>query len=90
MASNLTKRLDRLERLIRERTVASTHPLYVRDIPEGVDPSRVVLVVRAYVDPPERGEETLPEAPKEAAEEVASKRPDRFSRYIEYPNLGIV
>jgi hypothetical protein len=50
----------------------------------------VVVVIRAYVDPPEREEDALPET--QAAGDVLgaeTKRPDRFSRYIEYPNLGI-
>ena len=49
MASNFTKRLDRLERLIRERTQPDTHPLYFRDgqpIPEVIDPARVVFIKR--------------------------------------------
>jgi len=44
MASNLTKRLDKIERLIRERNLLDTFPLYLRDgspVPAGVDPERV-------------------------------------------------
>jgi len=87
MASNISK-------LIRERTVTSTHPLYFRDgatVPEAIDPGRVVFVKRQYVDPPAREEDALPEA--QVAGDVfgaETKRPDRFSRYIDYPNLGIV
>ena len=56
-----------MERLIRERTQASTHPLYFREgdsIPDELDPDRVIFIKRVYVDPPEREEELLPEEPK--------------------------
>jgi hypothetical protein len=61
MASHLNKRLDRLERLIRERTVASTHRATFQTASIQL---RFVLVKRVYA--PEREEETLPEAPREA------------------------
>ena len=79
---------------IRQRTVSSTHPLYFRDgepLLDDLDQARVVWIKRAYVDPPARDEDALPEA--QATGNVFgadTKRPDRFSRYIEYPNLGIV
>jgi len=47
MASNLAKRLDRLERLIRERTQPDTSPLYFREgdsIPEEIAPERVIFI----------------------------------------------
>ena len=89
MASNLTKRLDRLERLLRERTAASTAPLYLRDgdpVPEGVDPERVVWIKRTFVDPPERAEEELsaPTQEVEPAVERAARREPIF-----YPEPGI-
>jgi hypothetical protein len=54
MASNLAKRLDKLERLIRERTQPDTSPLYLRQgdsIPDGIDQARVIRVTRTYVEP---------------------------------------
>jgi len=62
MASNLAKRLDRLERLIRERTQPDTSPLYFREgdsIPEEIAPERVIFIKRVLIDPPEREEEEL-------------------------------
>jgi hypothetical protein len=87
VVSNLTKRLDRLERLIRERTAALTAPLYLRDgepIPEGIEPERVVFIVRTFVEPPERGEEALPviEKPEERPARVERREP------ISYPDYG--
>jgi hypothetical protein len=95
MASNFTKRLDRLERLIRERALASTHPLYFRDgdsIPDGIDPHRVIFIKREHVDPPQRGEEFLPEVSEEAAANLFgadSRRPARFGRPLNLPVDGI-
>ena len=62
MASNLAKRLDRLERNIRERTQPDTSPLYFREgdsIPEEIAPERVIFIKRVLIDPPEREEEEL-------------------------------
>jgi hypothetical protein len=86
MVSNFTKRLDRLERLLRERTAASAAPLYLRDgepIPEGVDPERVIFVVRAFIDPPER-EVLLTERQAPPAGEKPQRR-----LQLDYPNLGL-
>jgi hypothetical protein len=50
MASNLTKRLDRLQRLIRETTQPDIHPLYFREgaIPEDIASERVILMLEDY------------------------------------------
>jgi hypothetical protein len=91
MASNLTKRLDRLERLIRERTQLDTSPLYLREgqtVAEGVDPERVIYIKREYIDPPDRGEEELPQVA--AAELSPASEPPGFGRPIHRPELGIV
>ena len=90
MASNFTKRLDRLERLIRERTQPETHPLYFRDgqpIPEVIDPSRVVFIKREMIDPPEREEEQLPEA---EAQQIEPERVRNFGAPLHMPKLAIV
>ena len=58
MASNLTKRLDKLERLIRERSQVDHPPLYVssaENAPEGA-----LVIERVFVDPPKHEEEQLP------------------------------
>ena len=63
MARNTAQRLDRIERLIRERMQPDTSPLFLRDgapIPDGIDPSRIVFIKRVLIDPPERDEEQLP------------------------------
>jgi hypothetical protein len=90
MVSNFTKRLDRLERLLRERTAASAAPLYLRDgepIPEGVDPERVVFVVRAFIDPPEREEESQVLLTERQAPPAGEKPQRRLQ--LDYPNLGL-
>jgi hypothetical protein len=91
MASNFARRLDKLERLVRERTQPDTHPLYFREgqtIPEVVDPARVIYIKRVLIDPPEREPEDLPEL---AAEPELERMPIRnFSDPIRLPNLGVV
>jgi hypothetical protein len=89
MASNFTKRLDRLERLIRERTLADTSPHYLRGgepVPNGVDPERVVFIVAAFVEPPEREEEQLPEMRVQS--EPEPERVRGFDGPLNYPVLG--
>ena len=91
MVSNLTKRLDRVERLLRERAAASTSPLYLRHgqaIPEEIDPARVVFIKRVLIDPPERDEEELPEIPADVPPQVTA--PKNFDRPLLMPELGIV
>jgi len=91
MASNLAKRLDRLERLIRERTQPDTSPLYFREgdsIPEEIAPERVIFIKRVLIDPPEREEEELPEMQAEA--KVESTAPANFDRPLRYPNVVVV
>jgi hypothetical protein len=65
---------------------SDTSPVYCREgsEPEGVDPERVVIIRRTYVDPPEREAEQLPEM---AAEEAV---PSKFDQPLNYPILGIV
>ena len=51
MASNISKRLDKLERLANELLTQHEGPVYVRDRDksEGVEESRLVVVRRDYV-----------------------------------------
>jgi hypothetical protein len=91
MASNFARRLDKLERLIRERIEPDTSPLYFREghsIPEEIAPERVVLIKRVLIDPPEREQEELPEMQVEPEIEHKPKR--NFDRPIQMPNLGIL
>ena len=62
MASNISKRLDRLERLANELLTQQEGPVYVRDTDkaEGIDESRLIVVRREYVAAPERPALTLP------------------------------
>jgi hypothetical protein len=91
MASNFARRLDKLERLIRERIQPDTSPLYFREgasIPEEIARERVIFIKRAPIDPPEREQEELPEM---AAEPEEERKPLRnFDQPIRYPNLGIL
>ena len=91
MASNLAKRLDRLERLIRERTQPDTSPLYFREgdsIPEEIAPERVIFIKRVLIDPPEDEQEQLPEMATEA--EAERKPPRNFCDPMHLPKLAIV
>jgi hypothetical protein len=92
MAANLTRRLDRIERQIRELTAADTAPLYLREeeaIPEGVAPERVVTIKRVFVDPPDMPAEELPETTEPSP---AIERPSlpSLKRPLTNPPLGIV
>ena len=67
-----------------------TSPLYIRGgspIPEVVNPERVVFIVRAFIDPPERDEEQLPEMEAPQVEEV---RVRGFDRPLDWPVAGIL
>ena len=91
MASNLGRRLDKLERLVRERMQPDTSPLYLREgqtIAESSDPGRVIFIKRVLIDPPEREQEELPEM--QAEPEVERKPPRNFDQPIRMPNLGIL
>jgi hypothetical protein len=91
VASNLGRRLDKLERLVRERMQTDTSPLYFREgqeIAEGIDPARVIYIKRVLIDPPEREQEDLPEL---AAEPEVERQPIKnFDQPLRMPNLGIV
>ena len=78
MASNLTKRLNKLERLIRGRSQVDHPPLYVssaENAPEGA-----LVIERVFVDPPKHEEEQLPSDSKDVFGV-------RERRLIEYPRL---
>jgi len=87
MASNLTKRLDRLERLLAAENSASTLPLFVRagdPIPEGRE---AIIVKREIIDPPERAAFVLPSSKAEPQEQAP---PRNFRQRIAFPNVGVV
>jgi hypothetical protein len=91
MASNFARRLDKLERLIRERIQPDTSPLYFREgasIPEEIARERMIFIKRVLIDPPQREQEELPEM---AAEPELERRPPRnFDQPIHMPELGIL
>ena len=62
MASNITKRLDRIEKLAQALLSQSEGPIYCREgqEPKDIDPERLVVIRREYVKPPERPDLTLP------------------------------
>ena len=76
VVSNLNKPLDKLERLLRERTEATLGLVSCKEgeEPKGVDASRLVVMLRVYV-------ELSYEEPEKSA---------RFNRKLDYPTLGIV
>ena len=78
MASNFARRLDKLERIVRERMQPDTSPLYLRDgqtIADGIDPARVIFIKRVLIEPPEREQEELPEL---QAEPEVERKPTRI------------
>jgi hypothetical protein len=92
MASNLAKRLDRLERLAGDLLNQNQGPVYCREgnEPEGIDPERLVIIKRQYVAPPERDAIDLP--PVEPSGDLFgadTKKPVSFSRVVPYPNIGV-
>jgi hypothetical protein len=89
MARNLAQRLDRLERLAAALLTADTSPVYVREgeaVPEGVEPERVVFIVRTFIEPPMREEEALP-----TVEKLEEDRPATVQQRqpLFYPDLGL-
>ena len=69
--------------MIPERRLLDTAPLYLRagdQIPDGVDPERVIFVSRQFIDSPERNDE-LPAPTQEAA--LASRASSE--RYVREP-----
>ena len=89
MARNIAQRLDRLEWLANALLASDTSPVYCRQECEGVDPERLVIIRRTYIDPPERGEQQLPEVPA-VQSESEPEREKGFDRPLVYPNLGIL
>jgi UDP-glucose 6-dehydrogenase len=91
MARNLAQRLDRLERLAAALLTADTSPVYLREgeaIPEGIDPERVVFIVRTFVEPPARVEDELPATQEPIFSDEGSQRQER-RQPLEYPPLGV-
>jgi hypothetical protein len=88
VASNLAKRLDRLERLAGALLSTNQGPVYCREgeEPEGVAIERLVCITRSYVSPPERDELVLTEeeAPIEEPKRAKPERPKPLS----YPKVG--
>jgi hypothetical protein len=74
----------------REKTAASTAPLYLLDgspIPNGVDPERVTFIVRSFVAPPVREDEPAVSAREEIAPAV--ERQEQPTP-LDYPQWGVV
>jgi hypothetical protein len=88
MASNLSKRLDRLERLANELLTQQEGPVYCK---EGEAEGNAIVVRREYVAAPERPALTLPPSqPSPANLFGADKRKPNFSRPLEYPKVSVV
>ena len=94
MASNISKRLDRLERLANDLLIQQGGPVYVRDTDkaEGIEAERLIVVRREYVAAPERPALTLPLSPPGPANLFVAdtRKPRDFHRPIEFPRAGIV
>jgi len=87
MASNLAKRLDKLERLAEELLSHQVGPVYVRELGD-LDPERAIVIRREYVGAPERADLTLP--PSRPSSANADKtRTSGFNRTVEFPKHGV-
>jgi hypothetical protein len=89
MASNLAKRLDRLERLAADLLNKNQGTVYLREgdeVPEGRKP---VFVKRVFIDPPEQPLEELPET-TEPAPAIERPSPQSFNRPLPDHPIGIV
>ena len=89
MASNLAKRLDRLERLAAALLNTDQTPVYLREgdpVPEG---RKAVIVRRVFIDPPAQPEEELPET-TEPSPAIERPSPQSFNRPLPDHPLGIV
>jgi hypothetical protein len=89
MASNLDRRLDRLERLAADLLNTTQAPVYLREgdeVPEGRKP---VIIQRVFIDPPEQPEEELPET-TEPSPTIEKPSPPSFKRPLATPTLGII
>ena len=90
--ANLARRLDRLERLAAELLNQNQGPVYLRagsEVPEDLDPQRVVWIERVLIDPPEQPQEQLPEI-VEPSPAIERASPPNFNRPLPNPRLGIV
>ena len=87
MASNLTKRLDRLERIASDLLNQSNPPVYIKGEPEG----EYVRVVRVYVAAPERPDLTPPpSSPSGNLFDADIRKPLRdFHGPLEFPKHGV-
>ena len=93
MAKSWTARLDKLERLANDLINQQLGPVYVRpDQKPHIDPSRLVVVTRIYVSPPERDEVSLPRSQPSPDNLFGAdqRRVQDFNRKLETPAIGIV
>jgi hypothetical protein len=89
VSRKLERQLNELKEVVRRQGLLNSAPVYCREgqQPDGVDAERLVIIRRVYVDPPERGEETLPSW--EAAEPEKSKpKPKGVDGSINYQPVG--
>jgi hypothetical protein len=87
VVSNFARRLDKIERQLRERLNENLGPVYLREgttIPEGIAPERVIFIERVIVEPPEHPEEPAPIIPE------ARSEANGHDRAAQYPSLGLV
>jgi hypothetical protein len=89
MASSLTKRLDRLERLASELLNQNQGTVYLREGDEVPEGRKAVYVQRVFIDPPEQPQEELPET-TEPSPAIERPSPQNFNRPLPSPRLGIV
>jgi hypothetical protein len=60
VSRKLERQLNELKEVVRRQGLLNSAPVYCREEREDVDPERLVIVKRVYVDPPERGEMEIP------------------------------
>lgn len=89
MASNLAKRLDRLERLAAELLNQNQGTVYLREGDEVPEGRKAVYVKRVFIDPPEQPQEELPAEPSPSPA-IERPSPQNFNRPLPTPRMGIV
>ena len=94
MAKSWATRLEHIEKQVNALINQESASMYCRpgQEPQGVDPSRLVVVTRIYVAPPERDEVNLPrsQASPENLFGADQRRVQDFNRKLDMPAIGIV
>jgi hypothetical protein len=85
----LERQLNELKEYVRRQGLLNSAPVYCRDGtegPDGIDPERLVVIRRVFVDPPPHEDVEIPAAPASVPEAPIKG----FDGQLTYPKLGLV